>query len=696
MSIGLRTLPLHVEPLCGESGSSWLIALAGRHHASVHDLMLSSGLDTHGRRHLRYVDDTMAGEFIDFLASVTAVGPGSIRKLSANGYFPLPPRNSGSPWSDPAYEQVRRRFWRVSRSYNYCPRCLAENGGRWLQRWRLVDTFACTQHQCLLRHTCPHCNSLVELQRLQTSRLSGFCCRKWESTAKSKVCCGLDLSECGIWELSEDHPVLAAQAYVNALIDKILSGPLELAEANVGIFTRTYTDFRYIARFASMYASRNQLISDNVWSVIPDGLEAIVAEPRDSRHGSHMPPALAASAAVLATEIVTADSGCAADRLGSLLSEAVGAPLSLPTQVELHLGYESNRLERLLLQARREEIRPIKRLRYGVYGSSPSRPRDSENLAETARYVPPALWPDWSLLLVPSGLSIATARAAISVAILIVGRSASVGEAKEMLSIGQEHVLPLSSIVGGLEDDGILCDALTAITRIAEYIDENGGMIDYSWRARLNPACILTAAGWRRCCDQGNCDPGRGYKLETARQFLYNRVSGRADRGTNFLRYPMQRFIHDLTPELLIALDAEASQFIATAGVCEPTVWSPPLHLAADLRIQPWVPPKDEHLSSLLHLDRRSITDAAAALEIAPGRLALYLHDHPAPAARKPLSNQPMTRRSRNVDRKLSAKRIDEYMAAGYSTREIALATGLGYTTVRTRLLALDAQPHQR
>ncbi|WP_405011683.1 TniQ family protein [Kitasatospora sp. NBC_01539] len=48
----------------------------------------------------------------------------------------------------------------------YCPECLAgdgseiqaRHGGAWLRRWRLATTFACPEHNVLLRHTCPDCH----------------------------------------------------------------------------------------------------------------------------------------------------------------------------------------------------------------------------------------------------------------------------------------------------------------------------------------------------------------------------------------------------------------------------------------------------------------------------------------------------------------------------------------------------------
>lgn len=39
----------------------------------------------------------------------------------------------------------------------FCPDCLAASGGAWKLRWRLVWTFACLQHRCLLVDRCPRC-----------------------------------------------------------------------------------------------------------------------------------------------------------------------------------------------------------------------------------------------------------------------------------------------------------------------------------------------------------------------------------------------------------------------------------------------------------------------------------------------------------------------------------------------------------
>jgi hypothetical protein len=80
-----------------------------------------------------------------------------------------------------------RRTWAFSTSSRYCPNCLAgdgstiqnEYGGPWRLRWHIPVSFACTAHNRLLEHGCPHCGghpnrpSNTERQGLITQRTIG-------------------------------------------------------------------------------------------------------------------------------------------------------------------------------------------------------------------------------------------------------------------------------------------------------------------------------------------------------------------------------------------------------------------------------------------------------------------------------------------------------------------------------------------
>lgn len=55
-------------------------------------------------------------------------------------------------------------------STRFCPRCLHDNGGRWLLAWRLPWTFCCLRHNCQLIGQCPACH---KPPRISGSRFGG-------------------------------------------------------------------------------------------------------------------------------------------------------------------------------------------------------------------------------------------------------------------------------------------------------------------------------------------------------------------------------------------------------------------------------------------------------------------------------------------------------------------------------------------
>ncbi|SFR28412.1 TniQ protein [Lentzea waywayandensis] len=82
----------------------------------------------------------------------------------------------------PARAGSRPRWWRGLRGSRFCPRCLSDNGNRWMLSWRLAWSFACTRHHTLLLDACltTSVGSLADHPHPRTRNTStGRAVRQW-------------------------------------------------------------------------------------------------------------------------------------------------------------------------------------------------------------------------------------------------------------------------------------------------------------------------------------------------------------------------------------------------------------------------------------------------------------------------------------------------------------------------------------
>lgn len=688
MSPALRTLPLHVEPFDGESTISWLIALAACHHTSVRELLLERGL-VEPYRAVPAVEDTISDELAAALAYISHLDTQQIIDLTVERQYPRPHPSLYLRYGQDAEMTVRQTFWRIRPTYKFCPHCLADSDGRWLQKWRSNFTFCCAIHRCLLIDTCPSCGALIKLGRRLADSLDGTRCRGMARNADRPVC-GELLTSCPTTSYREDHPIIAAQAYIDTLINASVS---KVGNGDAAEIYHKLTDVTKLTLDIVNNLDPEDVVSDYLDGASAEAAIALRANGNRDRYVplSAVPTGYYACAAARAVRILTADQLVGAHALANALAGFVRNPTAPPTAVPDDWAYRSDRLDGLYWRARADEIRPLERLRYRIYSDKPSKP-DGGNLQARAQRLPSILWPNWTLRLMPTNLTATLARKALSTAVLLTGTTAECRDAQAELALVRTHHHILSSLFDGLRLDGILTDALTAITRIADFLDTHEVQIDYDRRRALDTSELLSEVDWQRCCDQAGCSSGATVALNNARRFLDHRVTTATLNGTTHRRSPAPpAFLRGLTPDLLAALDHHTSQFLQTRGIVEPLTWSPPLDIISDLTLQAWDPPDDRYLTSLLHIDNRTSASAADALGIRERSLDLYLLDHPAPAAPElPKRKRPERRpRTLYIERVLSRERLDAYVSSGTGLREIAAREGMSRKTIADRMRTL-------
>jgi hypothetical protein len=188
-----RVLPIRVPVVPGESLDSWLEALARRNSVSIRRLVAALGWrvpNTPGG-----LVAGVPGGVLRRIERQAGLRPGLLDDAVLDRYLPLGPvRRSGS---------------------RFCPRCLAESGGRWLLAWRLPWVFACTRHQALLQDTCPGCGRAPrEYAGVAGLNPPGTCVN---SITRGR-CCGTDLAAVAPQPVTPDDRALRAQQWTGGLL----------------------------------------------------------------------------------------------------------------------------------------------------------------------------------------------------------------------------------------------------------------------------------------------------------------------------------------------------------------------------------------------------------------------------------------------------------------------------------------------
>ncbi|MFW0786404.1 TniQ family protein [Gordonia sp. CPCC 206044] len=687
-SRGVRTLPLHVEPVDGETMTSWLIALARRHHTTLREIMRSLGL-VQPNKSLLPVDDDLDGRLVATTAHATAVEAQTIRRLLMNNRLPIPPAEVRTPgrMPMPTDDGLRRTFWRVHRELRFCPFCLIDSAARWPSRWKLATSVICTIHGCLLIDVCPGCGSRIDLARRPGFPLTdGLHCRNKKPGTSPAVPCDANLAESAALPLGETHPCFQAQSYIDTLIDTATTASTATTGSATLQACRQLADINNLATLIVNHVPCDDLIARYL------GTGGEVQRMRDgqqllARYPTHVkiPALLAACATANAVEILAVpfDTGWRRLKRDLLSSATTALPLGI-TVPSRERRFAGDALDGLIWRARHTEIRHLERLRFRIYSSHPSRPT-TVDLTTRAAHIPAVFWPEWTLRLIARDLDIDTNRVALSIALLMTGTRLEGADAALLLGLTEHDGVFVKKLLRKLDQGGRLVAAAAAITRLADYLDTHEPPIDYMRRRKFDISEILTEEAWQSFCAATNYPSFGAHKLYAARRFLTTRALANPVRYGRLSTEPNAEhaFQARLTPARLEALDALVSHHLHDHGIDEPVIWEPPLELLGGPSADSWRPPPDRELVSLLRHDHCSISDAAAALDISRQHLQLYLQIHPLPAEPKR-----KRRRRRTIEQQLTRKTLQHYLDAGLSARQIASETRISRAIVIEQLRA--------
>jgi hypothetical protein len=626
-----RTLPLVVLPLPGEAFDSWLLTYAHRLGTSVGDLVAALGLRP----------DMFLADHTTMLHPHEAARAGWLTGLSTTQLdaMTLRPFDGRMITLEAGRRAVTGSVWWGRRSGSrYCPQCLTERDGRWLLRWRLSWVFACTRHQSLLHDHCSRCGGIPRRKTLPAScDTAPAICTLTVAPGKQ---CGADLRKTTPRSLATDDPILAAQHWLDTMIDAIETGRTDQLTTAPEVIS---TDLRAVGGWLLRQGQPEDFDAFGV-----DVARAWhTAQKRYKQHDirpSQFPPTDAAVMGALVARsqsLLTGEPTEAVTEIRRLLVRSPRRPMVCPPGLSQQWRRMSPLVQALFLRAGDADRGYIDRLRFKTCTPNASLPtEDGATTTTRATWLPQLLWPGWTIrLLPPHGFHADPFRAVMALSLLIPG------DGRRPVTLTAKHLHPYLSkalISQSLQHLAQLSHdtVFPALCELADNLDEHGSPIDYQRRRTMITPDLLTDEQWRRICRDTRTHPGLGRRLLDAQRYLLTRLTG---DDLNDPRHPLKfssandrgvftSFTTTLSTSVRQALHRHAAEHLQQLGIDEPVHWEPPRDWAPSL-IPPGREPADIDLDRLRRLifdDGVTPGDAATTLaaHIDHVRLALETLEH--------------------------------------------------------------------
>ncbi|GAA1387889.1 TniQ family protein [Catellatospora chokoriensis] len=663
-----RTLPLRVPIADGESLDSW-----GEHIARRYDIPVRLALPLLGQpwRSLR-------GDRQHLLVRGTPAPV--LRQMERQAGLPDGRLDAA------VLERYDPLGWKPLRGSRFCPGCLFESRGRWQLVWRLPWVFACLTHRALLPDRCAACGRmpLRPITGITGLHPAGTCANLLR---RGKICDG-DLSRVDAAELAAGDSRLATQAWIN---DRLCG----MQADDTAVSAAAHTDLRDLQAVAAWIQHRSGRADFAAF-----GTQTAAAYDRytSQRHNGRRPdecadPLLAAALATKAFAMLAGDQGPdLLAQLRPLLGNAT-RPGSV-TRSNHSLSIQPTRwatlsaaLQQRLLTSMGTQMCPADQLRYRTCTPQPGLADTTSAATERARYVPQLLWPEWAVrLLPPRGYAADVLRAIIPCCLLLPGHpqpsnAKVVAELRDRWPSYANGTLRRLTASHGPR-------VLTAICRLADYLDVHASPIDYRRRRAIIADDVLTDDDWDRLCTATLTHRGQGGRYRHARRYTYQLLTG-ADLTDPRHRLALQnqseraryrKFTDGLTTPMRAALHQHAAAYLSLHGIDEPVRWAPPGDCLTGLDL-PGRDPSDidlDEVTRLLLNEHRRLGHAARRLNTSTDHVRLALEQ-----VHRPANRTVSTRRSAAHPPGLSPELIQrEYVEAGKNLRQMARETGISARTL--------------
>lgn len=561
----MRSLPIRVEPIPGESLTSWLCALALRNAVTWQQILTAVGLYRHrgDAKHVRWAARLHPHE-LDALAAATDLTVNTLRDMTlarfdglgiATGRRPLRKdlgalRACGNPW-------------------RYCPRCLAESGGRWQLRWSLGWSFACEIHRCVLVDVCPQCERPPQRPVPMASAVPDLSvCGQPHRDGRRRLRCSTNLSDARRYAMRATAAMIEAQRAINTLIDD--------RATHFSAYRRQSAPVAGV--LADLRAIGNQALAYRVYPSPPELFRSHDSYGDPQFRAKATASALTAAVGILEAPDITAAAQSwrafsAGARPAVTRADSIAAAFSnlstTPTLAGLRLAGISGRLS------------PSDQLRYRVFTAHPRRPvRPEATLAKVIRALPTQLWPQCAATLRPNEADDNTVRTTLSCAVAMVGTEASLASIATLLGV-PGSASPIWKCLQLLQADDAWSQIALGITSLADHIATEPTLIDYQRRRQIDYTALLSDDQWRRLHADLRAAIESRWGANPARSALFARLSGLPiNRAPWFLTDPAFRRTCRKYDDLLTQNGGEpftaiAEEFLCERGVNEPAFAEP-------------------------------------------------------------------------------------------------------------------------
>lgn len=691
--VTVRTLPIRVDPVAGESIQSWLRMLAHRNEVTWSQIVHAVGL--HQRRgdgtRTRWAQRLHPHE-VTAVAHATAVEPAVLHAMTLAVFDGIGISTGRRP-THPDYGALHG----LRNRSRYCPRCLGDSGGRWQLRWHLGYSFVCIRHRMVLADTCPGCGHPPQPGHPTALAIpQPLHCEHRVRRDGATTVCRTDLRADHRIVVAPTKPMLTAQRTIDEVIDS--------GQARFGIYAaKPATAHTALAdlRLLATRIHRQQTRSGNSGAETATETTTTSGPAAPVATAWHTAVALAAAVEVLAA----ADPAQAGLRLRPLIAStrADGRSASA-SSVTSSRRPVSALLTAVQLQAMTPWLSPVDQLRYRIADQPRVPQRPAATLARATTSLPGLLWPEVAVRLCEPTLDLRAVQAAMSVSVALVGSREPLSPIAALLGHAASP-RAVSHIWSRIRETGGWDTIQRAVIRLADYIADHRVPIDYHRRRALDYTDLLTDSQWRQICRTTDTSTARPALAVVARTVLYTRLSGCPAehspwfRATLGFKGRLTRFRAHTTPLLRRQLDDIATDFLAERRICEPLAWTPPDGLLTDLTL-PGPDPDitDVHaLHMLLHRPGATIAHAARQLQTSPDYVSHLLDIHPCPPHPEPLRARRMRRIPGLTPGALAQQRADhgDSLAALARHHDMSrqtltrIAATLGVSTqpqVRTRL----------
>ncbi|WP_281356463.1 TniQ family protein [Amycolatopsis anabasis] len=624
-----RALPIRLAPLPSEPLDSWLEAYAHRCGVDYGQMLMAVGLHSYRQQvadHTVYLHHEEA----EHIAQITGLSVQRLHAMTLRRYD-----GHALVLNDTRRSVSRMQLWGRGRGSRFCPQCLEERGGRWMLRWRLSWTFACTRHHLLLPHSCPQCQKRTRYGKITVHRdTPPHLCPT--PMAKRGHPCRTDLTTALALQIDLGSPMLDTQAWIDQLLDRVEAGDTRPDPTPRVVLN----DLRSLASWILRRARPGDFL------FLGEEIDQELHTSQDD--GAFAPVSAAVTAAALsraARLLQQPEHDSTIDFVRTLIDRDIDqVDLINPADVRKRWSNCSTGVQQLIWRAMDTRLGTVDRLRYRSCTSTPQPPPADRHVTARARHIPQLLWPGWTVrFLPPTGFrSTEKFRAAMAVALLLPGfNRRQFAPLIKMLHTEREpdvHYTCAKLIRHG--GDG----PLAALCQIASYLDKHGSLIDYARRREVIGADLLPEADWLDICVSTTTHPGTQTRLLMMRRYLYQRLTGNelrhapaplrltsAQHLAAFAQIPFT-----LTAPLLTALDQYARTYLAAKGIDEPVTWEPPTDHIDKLTL-PGREPDDIDISTAQHLvcvRRMKPTEVAVKLGTTLEHVRVAFEQHPLPVAR--------------------------------------------------------------